>query len=358
MAGQLKASHGRLDVSSEADQVDQSNPQSRECLAEVAVAVRGAPKDVLVGAHIRPHRRTVRPAHGGVTAVAVLLIASAIAAAVAVGQRDQAVAAQHTTIAGGMVAQADRIRDLDSRRALQLDVAAKKTVIASDRTHHDQPRRLGQPLTGYAGAVTGVAFSPDGHTLATSPVMLWDLSDRSQPRRLDVPLIGHTDVVDSVAFLPDGRTLATGSRDSSVILWELTDHTQPRRLGRALTGPGWVTAVVISPDGRTLATASGDRTVTLWDLTDRNQPHPLGQPLTVFAGVAAFSPDGRTLATVSDDHSITLWDLTNRNQPRRLGQPLTGHTDIVNAVAFSPDGHTLATGSRDKTVVLWDMTPA
>ena len=98
-------------------------------------------------------------------------------------------------------------------------------------------------------------------------------------------------------------------------MWDLTDRSQPRRLGRALTGPAWVTALVISPDGRTLASASGDRTVILWDLTDRNGP-------------------------------------------RRLGEPLTGHTDEVNAVAFSPDGRTLATGSRDKTVVLWDMTPA
>jgi WD40 repeat protein len=176
-------------------------------------------------------------ARGGVTVLAVLITASAIAVG-AVGQRNRAVAAQHTAIARGMEAHADRIYDLDSRGGLQLGVAAPKSLILSDRTDSDQPRRLGQPLAGYAEAVTGVAFSPDGRTLATSPVILWDLSDRSRPRRLDLPLIGHTDVVDSVAFSPDGRTLATGSRDSSVILWDLTDHNQPRRLVRVLTGPG------------------------------------------------------------------------------------------------------------------------
>jgi WD40 repeat protein len=399
MANQRRASHGRPDVSSEVDHADQSNPQVRECMADVTVALRGVLENLLAGAHIRQHRRSWRLARGSLIAAAILLITLVIATADAVGQRNPAIAVQHTAIARGMVAQADRIRDLDDLRgSTQLGVAAQKTVIRSDYTH--QPRRLGQPLTGYAEAVTGVAFSPDGRTLATSPLILWDLSDLLRPQRLDSPLIGHTDVVDSVAFSPGGRTLATGSRDSSVILWDLTDRNHPHRLGRAVTGPGWVTSVVLSPDGRTLATSIGDRTVILWDLTS-NQLRPIGQPLSVFAGVAAFSPDGRALATVSDertitlwdltdrnnprrfdqaltgpgwvmsvvfspdgrtlasasgDRTITLWDLTQRNRPRRLGQPLTGHTDAVNAVAFSPDGRTLATASDDRTVILWDLT--
>ncbi|MDQ4091941.1 MAG: hypothetical protein M3143_00500, partial [Actinomycetota bacterium] len=339
MADQLRASHGRLDACSEVDEVHQSNPQLREWVAEVPATVPGVPLDVLAGEHIGQQRRRLRPARRGVTALAVLLIASVIAAVVAVvavGQRNQAVATQHTAIARDMVAQGDRHRDLDPRGGLQLGVAAQKTVILSDLRYQDEPRRIGQPLTGYAEPVTGVAFSPDGRILATSPVILWDLSDRSRPRRLDLPLTGHTDVVDSVAFSPDGRTLATGSRDSSVILWDLTDRNQPRRLGQALTGPGWVTSVVFSPDGRTLATTSGDRTAILWDLTDGNQPRRLGQPLSVFAGVAAFSPDGRSLATVSDEQSITLWDLTDREQPRRLGQPLIS-PGWVTSVLFSPD---------------------
>ena len=49
----------------------------------------------------------------------------------------------------------------------------------------------------------GVAFAPDGRTLATASfdrtVRLWDLSDRDQPRFLDPPLTGHTGPVLGVA---------------------------------------------------------------------------------------------------------------------------------------------------------------
>ncbi|MGH3998381.1 MAG: WD40 repeat domain-containing protein [Pseudonocardiaceae bacterium] len=50
---------------------------------------------------------------------------------------------------------------------------------------------------------------------------MWDVSDRDRPRPLGQPLIGHTGAVHGVAFAPDGRTLATTSADQIVILWDL-----------------------------------------------------------------------------------------------------------------------------------------
>ena len=65
--------------------------------------------------------------------------------------------------------------------------------------------------------MNGVAFAPDGHTLATASVdqtvLLWDFTDPTRPRRLGDPLTGHTDDVYAVAFARDGHTLATASGD-------------------------------------------------------------------------------------------------------------------------------------------------
>ena len=91
---------------------------------------------------------------------------------------------------------------------------------------------------------------------------LWDVSQRDQPRPLGAPLGGHTNTVRGVAFAPDGRTLATTSVDRTVLWWGVSNRDQPRPLGVPLTGhTGTVVGVAFAPDGRTLATTSTDRTM-------------------------------------------------------------------------------------------------
>ena len=110
-------------------------------------------------------------------------------------------------------------------------------------------------------------------------MLLWDVADPTRPRRLGDPLTGHTGAVSAVAFAPDGHTLATASDDQTVLLWDVTDPARPRRLGDPLTGhTGAVTAVAFAPDGHTLATASDDQTVLLWDVADPARPRRLGRP--------------------------------------------------------------------------------
>jgi hypothetical protein len=93
-------------------------------MADVAAAIREVPKDDLVDEHIRQHRRTMRLARSGVSALVVLLIVAIVGGALAVIRGNQAIAAQHMAIARGMVAQADGIRQQDPRSALQFGVAA------------------------------------------------------------------------------------------------------------------------------------------------------------------------------------------------------------------------------------------
>jgi WD40 repeat protein len=121
-------------------------------------------------------------------------------------------------------------------------------------------------MTGHQGMAASVAFSPDGHRIASAgadgTVQLWDTNTRQQ---IGTPMTGHQGPVYSVAFAPDGRRITSAGHDRTVRLWD-TDTGQ--QIGAPMTGhTDAVRSVAFSPDGQWIVSGGIDDEIWQWATT-------------------------------------------------------------------------------------------
>ncbi len=129
--------------------------------------------------------------------------------------------------------------------------------------------------------VMTAVFSPDSKTLVTgtsSPttIHVWDIATRKARQQF----ASHLTLKDAsgeeyevptylaityLALSPDGRTLATASRDHSIRLWDVDTGTERRRLEGHR---GTVTSLAWSADSKRLASGSNDGTALVWDVVN------------------------------------------------------------------------------------------
>jgi WD40 repeat protein len=285
--------------------------------------------------------------------------------------------------------------------ALALSLTLTRVAAADELPKKVATDLLGDPLPqgalarfqGHTAALTGISFSPDGKTLATScddgTLRLWDTASGKERGQV----AGHEGkAISACAFAPDGKHLWSAGRDNTLRLWDSVSTKERRTLlkeanvfngvalaasGRmAATGTGsWHGSVFLweLPTGKKVAQLNGwwamafspdnekfvhqvtDGQLYLHDLTTGRmiRRFPEHKPGPARTSPVAFSPDGRTLATVyhrTSGFHISLWETTTAKQRLFLRWPLVP----VQALAFSPDGRLLAV-SAGKSIRLWDL---
>jgi RNA polymerase sigma factor (sigma-70 family) len=205
-----------------------------------------------------------------------------------------------------------------------------------------------------ATTVGGVAVSGDGRRAAAStfdgPVRVWDVTTGRETASFQP---GYPWWVGGLAFSPDGNTLAVIG-GGLVGLWDATTGKEVglvagrRPDANALApGPGprggrrTGGAVSFSPDGRLLAAADPFGPVRLWDVPTRQELHSYAPPGTVFA----FTPDALGLVAaeswvppraregagaVPTRTTLVVWDVAGPVMGRRDGAAELKATDLAS----------------------------
>lgn len=153
--------------------------------------------------------------------------------------------------------------------------------------HHHSPVRAVACTPKDAAASWCVSATADGKAF------VWDLDNLSdKPLHVLEDANGHHGAITCVAFSPDGKWCATGGEDREICLWDAGAGKLAYRLPTRHGGP--ITSVQFTPQSQLVSTAK-DYTLRVWELGERGG-RQVGEPFGSRSGEVArlgVSSDGK-----------------------------------------------------------------
>lgn len=302
-------------------------------------AALGEEERQFVLASLRRQRRRVLVKRGAIAGLFVLMlvaVAFAVQARVAGKKTEQAKNDANTLLQASRALETDP--NLALAKLLELEPDSKLWGEAWEIAANARQRGVFSELSGHAGEITRVAFSPAGIVAtigADRTVRLWKPGAGAARILLALP-----DEPADLSFSGDGRLLAIAGRDGVVRVSEVMSGTT-----RELTGHrSSVARVFLAADGSTLWSIDISGSIRRWTLADGASTERVEPDGPIAA--AAVSARG-TLATASAGGTVRLHDATET-------KVLSGFVAPIRDLAFSADGRSLAAACEDGKVRVSD----